>query len=157
MSRKHKYVPKSFESTSKGGAYAAIYISMLESPAWRDLTASQKVLYVACKAQFFGDRENPDGNELNFCMNRAKWLKYELYKPGNAEGFYRDMAALILHGFVRCVHQGKANHQKNVYQFSDKWTRYGKNDFAIDRNEMTAAMMKRYSSDSDKAIQKKPY
>ena len=155
MSRKpRKYIPRPFESNGRGGAYAAIYLNMLESPAWRDLTASQKVLYLACKSHYFGDKENPDGDERNFSMNRAKWLKYGLYKPGNAEGFYRDMEQLILHGFVRCIHQGKANHQKNIYQFSDKWARYGNDDFLIEANEMTAGMLKRHFSETTKEQKK---
>lgn len=150
--KQRKYLPKPFESNGKGGAYAALYLNMMNSPAWRTLTASQKVLYVACKAQYYGDRENPDGDERNFTMNRSKWLQYELYKPSNAEGFYRDMEQLILHGFVRCIHQGKANRTKNVYQLSEKWQKYGKPDFKIEKSEMTAAMIKRLvSSDKESA------
>lgn len=119
---------------------------MTESTAWRDLSATAKVLYLACKMQYFGDKDKPDGNDLRFTMNRAKWLKYGLYKSGNAEGFYRDIEQLIMHGFVKCVSPGRVNRQKNVYEFSEKWQAFGTANFEICKGEMTDAMVKRISS-----------
>jgi hypothetical protein len=61
------YEPKSFESdvtilpkTKKKicakDVSANIYVSMLMSQAWHDLSLKQKELYLYCKAQYYGEK-----------------------------------------------------------------------------------------------------
>ena len=107
-------------------------MSMMMSPAWKALTARQKVLYLYCKAQIHAEKRKPktfmeeeqqqDADRLNFTMNQSKWRGlYELYKPNDEKSFYRDMAALIDSGFIRRVQSGRTTRTKTIYGFSNGW------------------------------------
>lgn len=100
--RKKPYEKKQFESTGTSSDTSAnIYMSMLMSKAWTQLTAAQKTLYLYCKAQYYAEKKKPDGDSLCFTMNQAKWQGlYGLYTTANKRGFYRDMNALIEYGFI---------------------------------------------------------
>ena len=144
MSRKKpKYVKKLFESDgSASDTSANIYQSMMESPAWMELSAKQKVLYLACKSRYYGEKAKPNDDNLCFTMNRYVWAeKLQLYPKTNGRDFYRDMAALIEHGFVICVRRGANLQKKNFYRFSDAWQRYGTADFSISPDCMTMTML----------------
>lgn len=140
-----QYKKKGFESTGTNSDTSAnIYESMLLSPAWMDLTASQKVLYLTCKAQYYAEKTKPLDDGTCFTMAPQKWAdKYGLYAKTNGEGFYRDISALIEHGFIRCRQGGKASRTKTIYQFSEKWKLYGSPAFSIDMNERTEGMRER--------------
>lgn len=140
-SRKKPYQKKTFESDcSSSDTSANIYMSMLLSPAWKDLTAQQKTLYLYCKAQLYAEKKKPDSDPRSFTMNQGKWSTlYGLYEKSNARGFYRDMTALIEHGFVACVSCGAGTMQKSVYRFSSMWLQYGKPTFEVTEAELTSA------------------
>lgn len=145
MSRRKKpYVKKSFESMGKSSDTSAnLYESMLLSPAWFDLSASQKVLYAVCKSQYYSEKRKPimDDN-LSFTMNKSKWAeKYKLYASNNPRGFQRDIAELIRHGFIVCVESGATTRKKSIYRFSDKWQHFGEADFEITAAEMNKTLL----------------
>lgn len=139
------YQKKPFESTGiSSDTSANIYMSMLISPAWMDLSAQQQRLYLYCKAQYYGEKGKPEGNPEYFTMNQSKWSDmYGLYKRNNASSFYRDLEALIEHGFIRCVAHGGASWGKSVYAFSASWQKYGTDGFHIPLTDMTSAMIKK--------------
>ena len=77
-------------------------------------------------------------------MNQHKWNKeYNLYSIGNAARFYRDMSALIEKGFINCVEQGAIYKKKNVYEFSERWHKYGTNEYVLNDSMLTAGMLRR--------------
>lgn len=146
------YIPKTFESErgflppkKSGGKVkdvsANIYISMLQSQAWHNLTYKQKELYLYCKAQYYGEsksknehltakekecEENIDISK-RFTMNKSKWCEiYGLYTESTQRHFYTDMKALIQNGFVKALEKGQSSRTKNIYEFSDKWREQGK-------------------------------
>lgn len=58
--RKMPYRKKPFESTGVSSDTSAnIYMSMIMSVAWRQLSSNQKVLYVYCKAQYYAEKKHP--------------------------------------------------------------------------------------------------
>ena len=142
--KKPPYRKKPFESTgARSDTSANIYMSMMLSPAWLDLTANQQRLYLYCKAQYYAEKKKPDGDPLCFTMNQGKWAgRYGLYKRNNAAGFARDMAGLIEHGFIACISCGAATRSKSIYRFSDKWQRWGTEAFSVLPSEMTLAMQR---------------
>ena len=148
--KKKKHVPKPFESIGiTSDTSANIYESMLLSPAWQDLSKGQQNLYVYCKSQYYSEKSNKlelkNSNPEVFTMNRHKWLeKYNIYNKGNANQFYKDMEALILHGFVKCILIGAKARVKNIYQYSNKWQLWGTKEFEITRDEMTLRMINKY-------------
>ena len=152
--KRSKYKPKPFESYPAAvdpkrsyDTSANIYESMMLSKAWIDLTPAQKVLYQVCKSQMYAQKHRPslemeNVSETSFFMNRWLWqTTYQLYKPGNEKGFYRDMTALIDHGFIRCVYSGANSKDKSVYDYSDKWRWYGESIFQIPQEDKTPAML----------------
>lgn len=143
--KKRQYEKKAFESV--GGASdvsANVYESMLTSTAWVDLSAQQKALYLCCKAQYYAERKKPiDGDAISFTMARHKWMEhYRLYKEGNQAAFYRDMQALLDHGFVELVSSGKATREKSIYRFSSMWRKWGTVDFYIPANQQVTSRRK---------------
>ena len=128
MGKGRKYTPKECESSKHGGAdkFAGIYMSMVDSQAWSELTANQRVLYVYFKLQIHDKYLKSEYGDLAFTFNRGKWRdKYGLYRDGNQQGFYRDRDALIEKGFVDCVKCGQRTKEKSVYRLSDRWQHYG--------------------------------
>ena len=130
MSRKKKYIPKSFESDSRSNDTSAnIYDSMLESVAFMDLTKSQRLLYLYMKKQYYGKRkpckDYPDEQQFQgddlfyFPLGQAE--QYKLYSRSNRGQFYSDIAALEAHGFIRTVSNGKFTKTKSIYQYSGDW------------------------------------
>lgn len=143
--RKQPYQKKPFESTGVSSDTSAnVYMSMLISDAWKDLTAQQQRLYLYCKAQFYAEKQKPNGDSLCFTMNQSKWADlYGLYKRNNAASFIRDMSALIEHGFVSCAACGAISRTKSIYRFSSKWQSWGTPDFEILPSEMTVSMLRK--------------
>ena len=155
MPRKRPYIPKDFESAKvTRDTSANIYQSMQKHPAWMDLSPTQKVLYVACKAEYYGKRKHDldsFGAEYRsdrsvFTFNRSKWLKgidgsYELYS--NLNSFYKDMDNLILHGFIDCVICGRSTRTKSLYRFSSRWKLWGTNRFTLPASLMTDSLLRK--------------
>lgn len=143
--RKQPYQKKAFESTGASSDTSAnIYMSMLLSPAWKDLTANQQRLYLYCKSQYYAEKQKPNGDPLCFTMNQSKWCgRYGLYEKSNAKGFYRDMAGLIKNGFVTCVESGAPTRTKSIYRFSSIWQKYGTESFTVSTSEMTLSMRRK--------------
>lgn len=139
-----KYEKKPYESNcQKNDTSANIYMSMLMSPAWKDLTPKQQQLYVYCKAQKYAEKSKTHGEE-SYTMNRSKWCSlYELYAINNAKGFYRDMEALITHGFVDCVECGANTRTKSIYKLSSRWHNYDKPGYEVPLGVMTSAMRRK--------------
>jgi len=153
MAKKKKtYVKKPFESTGVSSDTSAnLYESMLTSDVWKALSPQQKILYLACKAQYYGEKRRPrpvgiDPNEEQeyFTMNRAKYCgKYGLYKDSNRAGFHRDMDALIAHGFIICIESGKYSRTKSVYRYSNMWQFWGTPEFNVPMKHMTTSGIKK--------------
>lgn len=150
-SRKKQYEKKPFESTGiSSDTSANIYISMLMSSAWKMLTAQQKTLYLYCKAQYYAEKKKPEDNREYFTMNQSKWCSlYEIYKKNNAAAFYRDMAALIEYGFIKCVECGNTTRTKSIYAYSSMWQYYGTEKFNVSFSDMTSAMIRKRRNKSE--------
>ena len=137
--KKPTYKPRTFESkgehytTAKGrtaaDTSANIYESMLTSPAFKALKPRLKVLYLYCKAQYYGKRKPTKDNDKygtdTFYFNWGKALEYGLYPESAASNFYHDMQELEKAGFIKKLFSGKAHKEKNVYQYSNEWQQRG--------------------------------
>ena len=145
------YEPKSFESdamilpkTKKKlcpkDVSANIYLSMLLSQSWHELSLKQKELYLYCKAQYYGEKKSENEHKTNneiqkgidanlsirFTMNKSKWCEiYHIYSSNAQRHFYEDMKVLAEKGFISVVENGKQSRTKNIYEFSDKWREKG--------------------------------
>lgn len=137
MARK-KYTPKSFESVGKvkttsgkekADTSANIFESMLLSQAFQSLNARQRILYVICKAQYYGKRKpEKDYPEIDqfqgddkFYLNWSLVQRYGVYRPSMSSNFYADMKALADKGFIEIISSGKTHRKKTIYKFSDRW------------------------------------
>ena len=141
-----KYDKKAFESTLVSWDTSAnIYESMLLSPAWIDLTANQQRLYLYCKAQYYAEAKRPNTWEsFWFTMNRAKWCsKYKLYASTNQAGFQRDRDALINHGFIFVVRNGKLTREKTIYALWDMWRFWKTPAFKVLPGNMSASLLEK--------------
>ena len=141
--RKSEYVKQPFESDcSRSDTSANVYDSMLRSAAWIDLKPSAQALYFVCKSQYYAEKRKPIiSDRTSFTMNQGKWADtYKLYRKDNSKAFYRDMAALIEHGFIDCAESGANTRTKSIYRFSSRWHDYGTQAFEVPDSVKTAAM-----------------
>lgn len=135
MSRKKNFIPQQeYSKKGRGDSFAAIYKSMMDSEAWRDITKNQIVLYVYMRIYGVNNRrpkkdypEREDlQNDITFYFNMGLAEKVGLYKRGNSGSFYSDIKALEEHGFIKTISNGKINQTKSIYSFSDEWRRWNK-------------------------------
>jgi len=170
---KKAYRKKAFESAGVSWDTSAnIFMSMLKHPAFRDMTPRQQILYVYCKAQYYGTkgRDKPryvegtvrvkgEAPDTQFYFNRSKWcIEYELYTDKDRASFYRDRDALISHGFIRVIENGKTTRTKTIYAFWDMWQQWGQPDFEVKPADMSTSMLNalRKKKETDKNPKEQP-
>lgn len=142
-SKYKKYQGKKFECiglgkcTDSSGVVRAdtstrVYESMLVSQAFMTLTPKQQILYVYCKAQYYGKaKPAADYKELGlyqedsyFYLSLKMVKAYGLYTDSTHSNFYKDMKALEEHGLIKKVCGGKYK-KKSIYQYSSEWQSWG--------------------------------
>lgn len=152
--KKNSYIPKSFESTqNRGDTSSNIYMSMLQSDAFKALNARQRDLYTHCKSQYYGERKHlikdlheiePDAEKQlpYFTMN---WWKVNTFFAiyTNQNTFRSDMNKLIEVGLIDCVNCGAFSRTKSIYRFSDRWRTYGTDEFTIPESVKTVSMRRK--------------
>ena len=147
MAKRKKFKARTFESRGqvfidpdgrqRKDTSASIFESMLLSEAWKDLTDKQRVLYLVCKAQYYGhrkprqdyDEESMQGDDcfyLSWHQVGKQGNAYQLYSKENSARFYKDMDRLVENGLIEKVMSGKSHKVKSVYRFSDKWRTWEK-------------------------------
>lgn len=141
--RKTEYKPRAFESKSsvtgarftteqgktRPDTFLSLYESMLLSPAYKALSCKEKYLYTLCKAQYRGKRKPRQDlpNELKlqgddlFYFNRQLAIEYGFCKENDTGPLYDGLKALEAFGFIDKVVSGKANHQKSIFRYSNRW------------------------------------
>ncbi len=147
-----KFTPKTFESSKTNGDYSAnIYNSMIESPAFNDLTKNQRLLYMYLKLQYYNSKNHPVKEDKTcFYFNAHMYReKFKLYS--NDKQFYNDRDALISHGFIRVKENGKNTRTKSVYQFSSNWRLYNTVYFKIPACDMSSSLLNKnkHTNNSD--------
>ena len=117
MAKRTPFKPCTFETVGGDKRHAAIYISMLFSPAFQSLSNRQQILYIYVKGKFYGTRKPgkdfPEVKELQgndlfyFPFNEA--VKTGKYTVNMRKEFYGDMESLEEAGLIRRVSKGTRN------------------------------------------------
>lgn len=132
---RHRFIDNGKEQTD---TTTLLTYSMLISGAFKDLTARQRMLYVYAKSQFYGARSRPKtdfpdievfkeykGQRYFYLNHKLLSDVYGLYPKSNHRDLYRDIAALIEHGFMEWYSEPKAvnrsNHMRTIYRYSAEW------------------------------------
>ena len=113
-------------------SFCMIFSSLLESAAFTDLSARQRILYILCVSQCYGKRkpgkdfrdiDEFQGEDVFYLNWREVSERYKLsgYSSENSSRFYADMRALESHGFVKQICSGKPQHKKSVWQLDWHW------------------------------------
>ncbi len=153
MSKKRKYIPKSFESTGTSSDTSAnIYKSMLLSPAWKSLSKGAQNLYLYMKSQYYGvaTKGHPDGDSTKFHFNKCLYVNQygangtALYN--NDSTFRKNRDELVKNGFIRVVSDGSVTRERSVYEYSDKWKDYGIKEIDIPIKDMPLSMQRKIKS-----------
>lgn len=124
MAKKKKQPPEKWENQGFNERFERLYIGQLTHPAMLSLKPRAFRLYVYMKLQYKGKetKSNPNGKKEQFYCNWKMMSKdYPLYN--NKNSLYSDIKVLIEQGFIECVERNKNTRDKNVYAFSDKWTK----------------------------------
>lgn len=137
MTAKKKKTYESFE-TIAGSNYAALYWDMLDSDAWKQLTASDITLYLYFKRKFHRKVIHGiicDSNKDNITFpkhtygNKPDEIGYE--DVMNERTFSKSIDHLIELGFIRVVENRWTQRLSTIYGFSDMWKKYGTSEFNI--------------------------
>ena len=135
--KKKVYSPKLWESDGKymdeGGKLrtdtsAPIFETMLRSHAFKSLNNRQRLLYIVCKAQYYGKLKPetiypdfPDAAGADkFFLPFSELSAYGMYGSRGDNLFYSDIKVLCGAGLIRVVSAGKY-HRRTIYAFSDRW------------------------------------
>ncbi len=96
----------------------------MDSKAFTELGATEKVLYMDMKRQYKGKaaKNSPNGQPEQFYFNLALAKKFNIC--GHTK-LYEAIDNLIEHGLIDCIENNKNLRKKNVYAFSDRWQNYG--------------------------------
>lgn len=128
--QKTQYIRKSYESQKAGienknkkEPFASLYVTMLTSEAWRNLSLGARNLYTYMKLEATGTDPEKKFQKENlkpeqFYFNRAVCKKYGFSNP-NQFGKWRD--ELVEHGFIDLVECGRWTRTKSIYALSDRW------------------------------------
>jgi len=145
--KRQQYKPRAFESKGKrkkksgkevADTFAMVFLTMLESPAYKDLTTRQQALYIWIKAQLCGadrhpridypEQTYPEYEEIrkdtSFYFSWANALETGLYTKSMQKNFSCDMQALKNHGLIDIVMNGKAHRKRTVYKYSSEWQKW---------------------------------
>jgi len=152
VSRKRKQGVKLWQRRAGGKTgFAQLYYDLLDSDAFHDLTARQKMLYVYSVRESHGRAAAENGaDERLFYMNKAlRSERHHLYATSDKRGFERDMAALIEHGLVDCVISGYKNRERNLYRLSARWHNWGSPSFSMPDDVLTTHMRLQRAKDTE--------
>ena len=144
-SNKQSYKPRNYESLGGKDIFVGMYGSMLMSPAFLDLSPSQKVLLLYMRFQVYESTRVHERtpqvkyketalfqDNKYFHFSQYYWKdKYKLY--GSNTTFYKDKKALIAHGFIVEIANGKTQYTQTVYTFSEEWKSWTKEDKDSDK------------------------
>ncbi|KRE70766.1 hypothetical protein [Paenibacillus sp. Soil750] len=116
MARKKKdYGFKLFEkSTSADNRHIRITLDMMDSKAWKELTAHSRMLYMEMKAKYTGSNQN----DISFTYKEA-------LKIMNDRTFTKCIDQLIEYGFIKLLQQNWTKREPNIYGFSEQWKFFG--------------------------------
>lgn len=139
MAKKHRYVPYSWEHDKRIGKpqFFSVYKSMMDSIAWKELTNRQMVLYLYMKTQV-----KPNDSRGEFSFNQGIY-KNSLNLYTNTTSFCKDKDALIEKGFIDCLDGGSVTKTKAVYRMSDRWVKYGTEQYECPTSVMSDSMVKK--------------
>jgi len=100
------------------GTYSYIEHKIINSEAWKGLKAHTKWLYFEFKLRWYGD------NTKNIIFTYQ-----EANKIMSINTFINDRKLLIERGFIDLIKRGGLEKQPMIYGLSNRWKKYGTNDF----------------------------
>ena len=150
MGRGRKKQPPTWAHLEGGNSnFVQLYNSMLEHPAWKDLTPQAQALYTYCVRNSHGEATRDDarrtggrGDVRLFYMSRGDSVAFGLYSPTDTRGLSRDLDSLISHGFIDMLWSGKPTRSRNLYRLSGRWKTWGTPEFEVPTKYMSSRMKK---------------
>lgn len=130
---KHHYFVD-INGNKRSDSMIGITTSMFVHPAFLDLTNTQKMLYITAKYQYRNAPDRPcdhndndlykgkDGKQYIYLNLKLATEVFRIYGEKNKATFYKDIKALIAHGFIVPVQ--RENNQRTIYKLSEEWKHY---------------------------------
>lgn len=115
--------------------FVPLYKTLAESPAFLDLSDKQRLILLYMYGQkFFAGKNRPHEADLPnlseeeraecFYFNQAVAAKWKLRGKNDGALYTKDIPALIEHGFIDAVANGRANHSRSIYKYSTRWKQW---------------------------------
>lgn len=115
--RRNKYTPKDFETKSGQNKFVALYVSMLQSPAYMALTPSARSVYTVIKSQYNGNYNRLPGNRVQ--CPYAYIMKYTHCNKGTVSKALKELQD---QGFIDISPDDRGGlNVATTYTFSSRW------------------------------------
>ena len=144
-----KVINESFE-TSQGKDYPfiALYHDMLDSAAWKELTAHDIMLYLYMRRKHLRKvykKRIVKSNKNDISIPRAEYRKFM-----HQSTFEKSIDHLIDLGFVKLVENHYEERKCNIYAFSDMWQYYRTSNFKV-KPECRRTLKQRLQAENQRA------
>jgi len=93
---------------------------MIDSPAWQKLSANAIKVFIQLK------RKRNGNNDRNLSLTYN-----EMHGQLSSATLRKCLVELVEKGFIDMVRQGGMMKQCNIFGLSDRWKRYGTDDFEL--------------------------
>lgn len=130
-----------FQTGRPNGQFRMLYLDMLDSKAWEELTANDIQLYLLMLKKYkrqeskngiaYGsNKDNISMTEKDHTDEYGNLIKgYLNYMTGRT--YRKSLDHLIELGFIKLIKSGYATRECNIYGFNDMWQKYGTKEFDI--------------------------
>lgn len=136
-----------FKSTDRK-IFVSIPLSLTLSEAYRSLSGNgiKLLIYVYSLEHNYKRNTHPDDAKGT---KRERWYFYCPKNSGDKCGvtgnsFPRAITELIEKGFIDCIASGKHSKTKSIYCYSERWKKYGANDYEIPAKVCNTTLLKKY-------------
>lgn len=128
MARKKRQVFDTWQ-TGRGGRFLSLYMDMLQSAAWQELSAHEIQLYIFMLSKQSHRVEkgiiwNSNKDNISIPAKEYRQLMHQ-------QTFEKSIDNLIDKGFIKLVENRYHVRKCNIYGFNDMWAKYGTKDFYI--------------------------
>ena len=137
MTGSYYYERQTFESKKAGDSrlpeiknepHADIFLSMVLSDAWANLTGNAVKLYHLMKMQAYSknkEKNIPKNKRMlgkaDFYFNKALIMHAYPNMYSSMSQFYRDRDCLIENGFIDRIYHSNSPTEKDIFRLSDRW------------------------------------
>jgi len=127
---KKKRTFESFQTSKSNGNFMMLYLDMVDSEAWQQLTAYDIQLYLHMLRKY--QRKTTKGQIWDSNSDNISIPAKEYRQIMHQATFEKCIDHLIEVGFLKLIENRYKTRQCNIYGFTDTWQKYGTKEFNVE-------------------------